>query len=93
MDFKVLEKTDTTLEIEVKDADDTVMYPMIEQLVKEERVTTADYSVEHQELDDPILRVEVEEETDPKELLVEISKSFENQFERLHSEIFEEDEE
>ncbi len=93
MDFEVLEKTDTTLEIKVKDADDTVMYPMIEQLVKEEKVTTADYSVEHQELDDPVLRVEVKEGTDPKELLIDISKSFQEQFERLHSEIFEEDEE
>ncbi|MBS3782689.1 MAG: hypothetical protein KGY66_07165 [Candidatus Thermoplasmatota archaeon] len=92
MDFEILEKTDTTLEIKIKDADDTVMYPLIEQLVKEEKVTTADYSVEHQELDDPILKVEVTEGTDPKQILIDISKSFQEDLENIYSEIFEEEE-
>ncbi|MEF8832983.1 MAG: RpoL/Rpb11 RNA polymerase subunit family protein [Candidatus Thermoplasmatota archaeon] len=91
MDFEILEKTDTTLEIEIKDADDTVMYPLIEQLVKEENVTTADYSVEHQELDNPILRVEVTEGVDPKEILSEITKSFQEDFQNIYSEMFEEE--
>ncbi len=92
MDFEILEKTDTTLEIKIKDADDTVMYPLIEQLVKEERITTADYSVEHQELDDPILRVKVTEGTDPKQVLTDISKSFQEDFQDIYSEMFEEEE-
>ncbi|MFW5953208.1 MAG: RpoL/Rpb11 RNA polymerase subunit family protein [Candidatus Natronoplasma sp.] len=92
MDFEILEKTDTTLEIKIKDADDTVMYPLIEQLVKEEKIATADYSVEHQELDDPILRVEVTEGTNPKQVLIDISKSFQEDFEEIYSEMFEEEE-
>ncbi|MBS3781314.1 MAG: hypothetical protein KGY68_01745 [Candidatus Thermoplasmatota archaeon] len=94
MDFEILEKTDTTLEIKIKDADDTVMYPLIEQLVKEEKVINADYSVEHQELDDPILKVEVTEGTDPKQILIDISKSFQEDLENIYSEMFgkEEDE-
>ena len=91
MDFEILEKTDTTLEVKIKDADDTVMYPMIEQLVKDEQVTTADYSVEHQELDDPVLRVEVSEGADPKEILKKISESFQEDVERIYSDIFEEE--
>ncbi|MEF8873629.1 MAG: RpoL/Rpb11 RNA polymerase subunit family protein [Candidatus Thermoplasmatota archaeon] len=93
MDFKVLQKTDTTLEIKVKDADDTVMYPLIEQLLKDEEVITADYSVEHQELDDPILRIEVEEGNDSKQKLVDISKSFKEDINQIHSDLFEEDDE
>ncbi|GEM_PF-2077445 len=93
MEFKVLQKTDSTLEIKVKDADETVMYPLIEQLLKDEEVTTADYSVEHQELDDPILRIEVKEGTDPKEKLIDISENFKEDIEKVYSNIFEEDEE
>lgn len=89
----MLQKTDSTLEIKVKDADATVMYPLIEQLLKDEEVTTADYSVEHQELDDPILRIEVKEGTDPKEKLIDISKNFKEDIEKVYSNIFEEDEE
>ncbi len=92
MDFEILEKTDTTLEMKIKDADDTVMYPLIEQLVKEEKVSNADYSVEHQELDDPVLRVEVTEGADPKQILIDISKSFQEDFRNIYSEMFEENE-
>ncbi len=91
MDFKVLQKTDTTLEIKIKDADATVMYPLIEQLLKDEEVVTADYSVEHQELDDPVLRIEVEEDNDPKQKLIDISKSFKDDINQIHSDFFEED--
>lgn len=91
MDFKVLQKTDTTLEIKIKDADATVMYPLIEQLLKDEEVVTADYSVEHQELDDPVLRIEVEEDNDPKQKLVDISKSFKDDINQIYSDLFEED--
>jgi len=91
MDFEILEKSDTTLEMKIKDVDDTVMYPLIEQLVKNEKVTNADYSVEHQELDDPVLRVEVTEGAEPKHVLIEISKSFQENFENIYSELFEED--
>lgn len=91
MDFEVLEKTETALEIKVKDADDTVMYPMIERLMKEEAIEDADYSVEHQELDDPILRIEVEEGKDPKELLLEISESFKDEFKEIYDDLFEEE--
>jgi len=92
MDFEILEKTDTTLEMQIKNADDTIMYPLIEQLVKEEKVTNADYSVEHQELDDPVLRVEVAEGADPKKILIDISKSFQEDFQNIYSEMFEEEE-
>ncbi len=92
MEFEVLQKTDTTLEIKVKDADDTVMYPLMEQLLKDKDIIMADYSVEHQELDDPVVRIEVEEGNDPKKKLVDISNSFTDDIKKVYSDIFEEEE-
>ncbi len=93
MDFKVLEETDVSLEIEIIDADDTIMYPLIEELLKDDKIIDADYSVEHPELDNPILFIEVEEGEDPKERLIEISKSFQEELDEIYSDIFEEEEE
>lgn len=93
MEFEVLERSKDKLEIKVRDADDTVMYPLIEQLIQDERVTDATYSVEHQELDDPVLKMEVEEGEDPKEILIEISKNFKQIFEDIYEDMFGEEEE
>ncbi|MFP4050869.1 MAG: RpoL/Rpb11 RNA polymerase subunit family protein [Thermoplasmata archaeon] len=93
MEFKVLERSEDKLEIKVRDADDTVMYPLIEQLIQDERVTDATYSVEHQELDDPVLKMEVEEGEDPKEILIEIAKNFKQIFEDIYEDMFGEEEE
>ncbi len=93
MEFKVLERTENVLEVKVRDADETVMYPLIEQLLQDERVTDATYSVEHQELDDPILKMEVEEGEDPKEVLIEISQYFKDIFEEIYENMFGEEEE
>ncbi len=91
MDFEVLEKTDTVIEIKIKDAEDTIMYPLIERMMKEESIIDADYSVEHQELDHPILRIEVEDKKDPKELLIDIAKSFEEEFQEIYESLFEDE--
>jgi len=93
MEFKVLERTENVLEVKVRDADETVMYPLIEQLLQDERVTDATYSVEHQELDDPILKMEVKEGEDPKEVLIEISQYFKDIFEEIYENMFGEEEE
>lgn len=82
-----------SLEIEIIDADDTIMYPLIEELLKDDKIIDADYSVEHPELDNPILFIEVEEGEDPKERLIEISKSFQEELDEIYSDIFEEEEE
>ncbi len=93
MEFKVLERTEDKLELKVRDADETLMYPLIEQLLQDERVTDATYSVEHQELDDPILKMEVKEGEDPKEILIEVTRDFKQIFEDIYEDIFGEEEE
>ncbi len=93
MEFKVLERTEDKLELKVRDADETLMYPLIEQLLQDERVTDATYSVEHQELDDPVLKMEVKEGEDPKEILIEVTRDFKQIFEDIYEDIFGEEEE
>ena len=92
MEFEVLERTEDKLEIKVRDADETLMYPLIEQLLQDERVTDATYSVEHQELDDPVLKVEVKEGEDPKKILLDGTRDFKEIFDNIYEDIFGEEE-
>ncbi len=92
MEFKVLEKDEGRLVIKVLDADASVMYPIIEQLIEDERVEDANYSVEHQELDDPVLTIRAIEGEYPKEILTDIAESIKGQFKELYNELFEEEE-
>ncbi|MFW6375711.1 MAG: RpoL/Rpb11 RNA polymerase subunit family protein [Thermoplasmatota archaeon] len=93
MEFEVLERTEDKLEIKVIDADETLMYPLIEQLLQDESVNDATYSVEHQELDDPILKIEVKEGEDPKEILLNVTRDFKQIFEDVYEDLFGEEEE
>ncbi|MFO7792574.1 MAG: RpoL/Rpb11 RNA polymerase subunit family protein [Candidatus Saliniplasma sp.] len=91
MEFKVLEKEEGRLVVKVIDADASVMYPVIEQLIEDERVEDANYSVEHQELDDPVLTIQAVEGEKPKEIFTDIAKSIKGQFQEIYSELFEEE--
>lgn len=93
MEFEVLERTEDKLELKVRDADETLMYPLIEQLLQDERVTDATYSVEHQELDDPVLKMEVKEGEDPKEILINVTRDFKKIFDEIYEDLFGEEEE
>ena len=93
MEFIVLERTENKLELKVRDADETLMYPLIEQLLQDERVTDATYSVEHQELDDPVLKMEVKEGEDPKEILIDGTRDFKQIFDDIYEDLFGEEEE
>lgn len=88
MEFEVLEKSENRLVIKVVDADASVMYPIIEQLIEDERVEDANYSVEHQELDDPVLTLQAKEGEDPKVILNGVSKSIQDQFAGVYDEMF-----
>ncbi len=92
MEFKVLEKTDNMLEVKVLDADDTVMYPVVEQILQDERVENATYSVKHQDLDDPILQIEAKEGDNATQILIDTSENLTDKFSEVHSELFEEEE-
>ncbi|MFO7990959.1 MAG: DNA-directed RNA polymerase subunit L [Thermoplasmata archaeon] len=91
MEFNVLEKTENSLQIKILDADASVMYPIMEQLLSDDRVEEANYSVEHQELDDPVLSLKAKKGKDPKEILVDNAKAIQEQFSDVFEELFEEE--
>ena len=57
MEMKVVEKEKNTLKVEIDGPDDTIIYPLINELLKDEDVAEAKYSVGHPQLDKPVLYV------------------------------------
>ncbi len=92
MEFKVLEKTKNSLTIKVVDDDPSVMYPLVEQLLSEERIIDVNYSVEHPDIDDPILSITAKKGEDPRDILIESARVIQDEFKNLYKDIFEEKE-
>ncbi len=57
MQLRLLEKQKDSLRIEVANPDDTVIYPLIAALQKDEDVADALYYTGHPQLDKPVLTV------------------------------------
>jgi len=57
MEMRVLERDKNALRISIETPDDTVVYPLINELLKDEDVAEAKYSVGHPQLDKPVLFV------------------------------------
>lgn len=57
MELKVVEKEKNALKVEIEGPDDTVIYPLINELLKDSDVAEAKYSVGHPQLDKPVLYV------------------------------------
>ncbi len=61
MELKVLAKDKDSLKIEVINPDDTVIYPLINELLADEKVEDARYITGHPLLDKPSIVVRVKE--------------------------------
>ena len=57
MEFKVIDRDKNAVKLEIDGPDDTVIYPLINELLKDEDVSEAKYSVGHPQLDKPVLNV------------------------------------
>jgi len=57
MEMRVLERDKNALKVSIETPDDTVVYPLINELLKDEDVAEAKYSVGHPQLDKPVLYV------------------------------------
>ena len=57
MQLRLLEKQKDSLRIEVANPDDTVIYPLITALLKDEDVADALYYTGHPQLDKPVLTI------------------------------------
>lgn len=59
MELQVVDKSKNTLKLEVVNPDDTIIYPLISHLLKDERVEDARYITGHPFLDKPSILVKV----------------------------------
>ena len=57
VELKVVEREKNALKIVIESPDDTILYPLINELMKDGDVAEANYSVGHPQLDKPLLFV------------------------------------
>jgi len=79
MEFKLLEKKKDSIKLEIKDPDETLIYPLVHELLQDKNVADARYVTGHPQLDRPTLVVEVKEGK-PQAALKKAAKSLANQF-------------
>jgi DNA-directed RNA polymerase subunit L len=79
MEFKLVEKKKDTIKVEIKDADETLIYPLIHELLHDKNVVDARYTTGHPQLDKATLTVTVKEGK-PQASLKKAAKSLANQF-------------
>ena len=57
MDLKLIEKEKTAIKVEIVHPDDTLIYPLVSALLRDEDVADAQYVTGHPQLDKPVLFV------------------------------------
>lgn len=79
MEFKLLEKKKDSIKVEIVDPDETLIDPLIHELLQDKNVADARFVTGHPQLDKPVLTVEVKEGK-PQAALKKAAKSLANQF-------------
>ncbi len=85
MEFRVISKSKDALELEVVNADRTLLIPLVEELNRDEKVVSAIYHYEHPYLENPTLKIKVKEGK-PQAAIKRASKKLEKIFEDLQKE-------
>jgi DNA-directed RNA polymerase subunit L len=65
MEIKVLKKTDTEIEVEIKGEDHTLMNALKSSLLKNKAVKVATYDIEYPGISNPVLYVRTGDSEDP----------------------------
>jgi len=79
MEFKLVEKKKDSITVEIVDADETLIYPIIHELLQDKNVEEARFLTGHPQLDKAVLVVKVKEGK-PQAALKKAAKSLSNQF-------------
>ncbi|NPA75087.1 MAG: DNA-directed RNA polymerase subunit L [Euryarchaeota archaeon] len=85
MEFKVISKDKTTIELEVLNADRTLLIPLVEEMNKDEKVEYAKYHYDHPYLSNPVLKIKVNSGK-PQAAIKRAAKKLEKVYEELHEE-------
>jgi DNA-directed RNA polymerase subunit L len=87
MNFVLLEKGKDSIKVQVNELDETLFYPLINELQKDEAIAEARYFIGHPQLDKPMILVKVKSGK-PQAAFKRALKSLSNQFKEAR-EIFE----
>jgi DNA-directed RNA polymerase subunit L len=79
MELQLLEKDKDTIRVQIKDADTTLISPLVTELLADDSVAEVKYIVGHPELDIPLLYVKVNSGK-PQTALKRAAKSISNEF-------------
>jgi len=79
MELKLLEKKKDSIKVEIQDPDDTLVYPLLHELLSDKSVKDARFVTGHPQLDKPVLIVEVKDGK-PQAALKKAAKSLASQF-------------
>ncbi len=85
MEFKVISKDKSTIELEVLNADRTLLIPLIEEMNNDEKVEYATYHYDHPYLSNPTLKIKVSEGK-PQAAIKRAAKKLEKIYDELHRE-------
>ena len=84
MELRALGTEKNAIRIEIEGPDDTVIYPLINELLKDEDVDEAKYSVGHPQLDKPVLYVRTKKGK-PQAAIKKAAESLAGQFREAKS--------
>lgn len=79
MEFKLVEKKKDLIKIEIEDPDETLIYPLIHELLQDKNVKDATYSTGHPQLDKAALTIIVKDGK-PQAALKKAAKALSNQY-------------
>ncbi len=79
MEFKLVDKKKDSIKVEILEADETLIYPLIHELLQDKNVSDARYTTGHPQLDKPVLTVKVTDGK-PQAALKKAAKSLVNQY-------------
>ncbi len=86
MEFRVLSEKEKEIEISAIGADDTIIYPLLTEILKNEKVVEAKYVKGHPDLDVPSLVVRVSS-GDPKSALKKAAENLNGNFSDLRKKV------
>ena len=79
MELKLIKKQKDIIQLEIIGADDTMLFPLVHQLLKDENVEDCSYVSGHPKLDNPTLTVKVKDGK-PQAALKKAAKALASEF-------------
>ncbi len=86
MELKLVEKDKKSIVLEIINMDDTIITPLVEALLNNDKVTKASYYTGHPQLDNPVLKVTVKSGS-PQKVIKETAEKLASVYLNAYDEI------